>query len=133
MLSIFPDLLTYNLLGITIIRVVLGLMAMYLGLKLLKKRQALIDYITLIKMPFAKIAPWLIFVTLELAGIFMLVGLYTQVAAIVLAFLFLKVLFIDTVTNKSVGYNNIVYLAFIFISLSFLFLGAGAFAFDLPL
>ena len=132
MLSIFPDLLTYNLIGITIIRVFVGFIGVYIGLRILSKRNQLVDYITAMKIPLAQMMPWLLIILFFISGGLMIIGLYTQIACIILAYLFLKVLFIDWFTNKIVGFDNVFYFAFIFISLSFLFLGAGGFAFDLP-
>lgn len=135
MLSIFPDLLIYNFLGVTIIRVALGLLGVYLAFKVLSKKNQLVDFIVSMKfplVPFAVISPWILFILFIISGSLMIIGLYTQIACIVLAYLFLKMLFIDIFVKNFSGNNAVFYIALILISLSFLFLGPGTFAYDLP-
>jgi uncharacterized membrane protein YphA (DoxX/SURF4 family) len=132
MLSIFPDLLIYSSLGIALIRIMLGFLGVYLAFKILSKKDLVIQFVESLKFPFAFIAPWILIVLFLITGGSMILGLYTQVACIVLAYLFLKLLVIDLWSNRIIGFDFIVYIVFILISLSFLFLGAGAFAIDLP-
>jgi len=132
MLSIFPDLLIYNFLGITIIRVVIGFIGVYLAFKILSKRNDLAQFIVSLGVPIAMIIPWIISVLLIISGGLMIIGLYTQVACIVLAFLFLEVMIIDLWSKKIQHSSITIYLGLILISLTFLFLGPGALAFDLP-
>ena len=135
MLSIFPDLLIYNFLGVTIIRVTLGLLGVYLAFKVLSKRNQLVDYVASIKLPlaiFAAISPWILFVLFIISGGLMIVGLYTQIACIVMAYLFIKMLFIDIFVKDFSGNSTVFYVGLIVISLSLLFLGPGTFAYDLP-
>ena len=135
MLSIFPDLLIYNFLGVTIIRVALGLLGVYLAFKVLSKKNQIVDFVVSMKfplMPFAVISPWILFVLFIISGGLMIIGLYTQIACIVLAYLFLKIIFIDIFVKDFSGNSAIFYVALILISLAFLFLGPGTFAYDLP-
>jgi uncharacterized membrane protein YphA (DoxX/SURF4 family) len=134
MLSIFPDLLIYNLLGITILRVTLGFMGVYLAFKVLSKRNQIVEFVAS-KIPFvfiSKISPWIIFVLFIISGGMLIIGLYTQIACIVLAYLFLKILFIDIFIKDFSGNTTIFYVGLIIISLALLFLGPGTFAYDLP-
>ena len=135
MLSIFPDLLIYNFLGVTIIRVALGLLGVYLAFKVLSKKNKLVDFMVSMKfpmVPFAVMSPWILFILFIMSGGLMIIGLYTQVASIVLAYLFLKVIFIDIFIKDFSGNSAVFYVALILISLAFLFLGPGTFAYDLP-
>jgi len=135
MLSIFPDLLIYNFLGVTIIRVALGLLGVYLAFKVLSKRNQISDFVASLKIPvtiFAAVSPWILMILFVISGGLMIVGLYTQVACIVLAYLFLKMLFINMFIKDFSESTPIFYLCLIFISLSLLLLGPGAFAYDLP-
>lgn len=132
MLSIFPDLLIYNLLGITIIRIVIGFIGVYIGFRILSKRNELVQFVTTLGIPFAIITPWILFIVLIISGTLMVIGLYTQIACIVLAYLFLKVMIIDFWSQSIEHHPATIYLGLILISLAFLFLGPGAFAFDLP-
>jgi hypothetical protein len=135
MLSIFPDLLIYNLLGITLIRITLGLIGVYLAFKILSKKQQIIDFVlsTKFSLPiFVKISPWILIILFILSGGLMIVGLYTQIACVVLAYLFLKMIFIDIFIKGFSGNSSIFYLGLILISLAFLFLGPGTLSYDLP-
>ena len=135
MLSIFPDLLIYNFLGVTIIRVALGLLGVYLAFRVLSKRDQLVDFVVSMKfplIPFAAASPWILFILFIISGGLMILGLYTQVACIVLAYLFLKMLFINIFIKDFSDNAPVFYLCLIFISLSLLFLGPGALAYDLP-
>ena len=132
MLSVFPDLLTYNLFGITVIRIAIGFLGVYLAFVILSKRNQIIDFTRSLKFPLAFIMPWILIVLFLITSGSMILGLYTQIACILLAYLFLKLLIIDFWSNRIVGLNLAVYFVLILISLSFLFLGPGAFAIDLP-
>jgi len=135
MLSIFPDLLIYNLLGITIIRITLGLFGVYLAFKILSKRNEVVDFVTSIKFPlaiFAKASPWILIMLFIFSGGMMIIGLYTQIACIVLAYLFIKMLYLDIMIKNFSGNNTVFYIVMIIISLSLLFLGPGTFSYDLP-
>jgi uncharacterized membrane protein YphA (DoxX/SURF4 family) len=132
MLSIFPDLLTYSLLGITIIRVALGFLGVYLGLIILSKKNQVADFVTSLKIPLALFAPWILAVLFIISGGLLIIGLYTQVVCIVLACLLLELMITDIWSRGIFGNSIVFYLGFILISLSLLFLGPGAFAFDLP-
>lgn len=132
MLSIFPDLLTYNLLGITIVRLVLGFLGVYLGFVILSKKNKLTEFVTSLKFPMAEVIPWILSIVFIISGGMLIIGLYTQVVCVVLAYLLLKLMITDLWSRGIFGNSIMFYLGFILISLSLLFLGPGAFAFDLP-
>jgi uncharacterized membrane protein YphA (DoxX/SURF4 family) len=132
MLSIFPDLLTYNLLGITIVRVALGFLGVYLGFKILSKKNELESFVNSLKIPLAAIVPWILSLLFITSGVLLIMGLYTQLVCILLACLFFELMIIDLWSRQIFKNSPVFYLSFILISLSLLFLGPGAFAFDLP-
>jgi putative oxidoreductase len=133
-LNTFPDLLTFSMLSPFILRVVLGIIVINLGLLKLGKEkiawQKLFETINLVPPRiFVKI---LAFIEL-IGGIILVMGAYTQLTAIILSVLF----FCEAVLEyrePSLERRNLTFYILIFtISLSLVFLGAGAFAFDLPL
>jgi uncharacterized membrane protein YphA (DoxX/SURF4 family) len=134
MLNPFPELLTYGLLAPFILRLVLGYLFINLGyLKLTsEKNRWLISLETLRLKPailFVKI-----FALIEIAGGVMLVlGAYTQIAALVLALLTFAELYVEYKEESLLKRNLVFYLLIFAISISLLFSGAGFFAFDLPI
>jgi uncharacterized membrane protein len=115
MLTIFPHLLDYGLLSPFLIRVSLGL----LGLVGAKQR-------------FSKDYKWLS-VFYGVTSIFLIIGLYTQIA-VILGFLFIG---LDDFLDKKVKpltVERILFRTFMaVVIISLLFTGPGFLAFDLPL
>ena len=108
-LSLFPNLFTYQLIGIFILRIALGLTFIRQGYRI------------------AKAIDWAMIVI----GIMLLIGLYTQIVAVVAALMMLS-LVVKEIRQRQ--FDNLNYhLLVLAISLAFLTLGAGAFAIDLPL
>lgn len=134
MLNPFPDLLTYSLLGPFILRIVVGLVFIDLGFLALKneKERWLISLSTLgFKKPESALK---IFGLIEiLAGVMLLIGFYTQVAALVLALLTFAEAYIEYKDPLVLKRNLVFYVLVFSIVFSLLFLGAGAFAIDIPL
>jgi len=134
MLNTFPSLLTYSWYAPLILRLVLGLILIDLGLLKFKGERA--DWIT----TFAayKIKPAHLWVSLYgllevVGGAFLIIGLYTQVAA--LAFVLLSgIEFYIEYSEGAILKRDIVFYVLVFaIAASLLLTGAGAFARDLPL
>ena len=70
----------------------------------------------------------------ELAlGLFLFVGAFTQIAAILAALAFVKMAFFHKSMPAYAPLSRATYILLIIICVSLLFTGAGAFAFDLPL
>ncbi len=134
MLNTFPDLLTYGILSPLILRVVLGFIAINLGvLKLGKEKK---DWIELFET--IHFHPSIFFVGLmslvEIAGgILMLIGAYVQITAIVFAIIFFIEAILEYREPNLEDRNLTFYILCLAISLSLIFSGAGAYAFDLPL
>ncbi|OHA18992.1 MAG: hypothetical protein A3C08_00635 [Candidatus Taylorbacteria bacterium RIFCSPHIGHO2_02_FULL_47_18] len=134
MLSVFPDLLAFWLLAPFLLRVALGLVFVNFGLHKLGRGRA--D-----KTAFFESLGWkpgeyfaFGFGAIELiAGLLLIVGLYTQIAALVVALILLCALILKKKVPHGIESSR-GFLALLFIiALSLLVLGAGLFAFDLPL
>ncbi len=137
MLNIFPDLLFLQLLAPFMLRIAVGVMFVWIGYSyLFKDRVAVIAQISS-KWP--KIAKFSVLFggTLEvITGIFLIVGLYTQAAAIAGALIAVDALFgkfFYKELDKALKYSKVFYILILIVSLSLIVSGAGAFAFDLPL
>ena len=129
-LNTFPDLLTFGILSPFLLRVVLGLITINLGnLKLGKEMVAWQELFETINIHPVK---FLAFV--EIIGGFMLVvGSYTQLVSMIFATLFFCEAVLEYRDPNLEKRNITFYILMFTISLSLIFLGAGAFAFDLPL
>ena len=114
MLSIFPDLLTFGLLAPFIIRLTLGIYFIYLVVLVIKEEHAH-TFFELVRV-----------VPAGVGGLLVLVGVYTQIGAIILVLWSLA----EAIRAPKSRPISLFTLA---MSLSLLFSGAGFFAFDLPL
>jgi len=114
-LSIFPDLLTFGLVGPLLLRIAVIIFITYLSLDRLKEKNILIAIPSII------------------TGILILLGLYTQIAAI----LGIIVISSDYMINKGSTQfgteRKLLYGIVKIILLSLLVTGPGFLAFDLPL
>lgn len=119
MLSLFPSLLVYELVAPLLLRLTLGAILIFWSYgKLKERRSAAANTVSLIE---------------GIAGILLVIGLYTQLAALVAAIIFCVHLF-KKLQTKSLFTNGVnYYFILLIISLSLLVLGPGILAFDLPL
>lgn len=134
MLSIFPDLLTFGLVAPFLLRLALGFTFLGFGWgKLTREREEKSRFFEEINLKPGKVYA-LAFGLAELVGaILLIVGLFTQIVAIVFALISLGSFFIKS-RRPNVLSSSKEFLAILFIiSLSLLFSGPGFFAFDLPL
>lgn len=133
-LNTFPDLLTFSQLSPLILRVVIGVIALNLGyLKLTKEK---IDWQKLFET--INIHPTIFFVkvlayTEIIGGLMLIAGAYIQITAIIFAILFFCEAVLDYRESELEDRDLTFYILMFAISLSLIFLGAGAFAIDLPL
>ncbi|MBI2108978.1 MAG: hypothetical protein HYT93_02230 [Parcubacteria group bacterium] len=115
MISLFPDFLSFALIAPFIIRLCLGFYFLLYAIRLFKNPP-----------PVGSAHKGYILATIALLGsVFVLLGLFTQGAAIVLGLLSLY--------RMKRSQNKILYALLFGMALSLLFSGAGLFAFDLPL
>jgi len=120
MLSVFPDLFTYSLFAPLLLRVVVGAF-------LISKEYAVFKQATT---PYVKTKS-IIYI---IAGVLLCIGLFTQVAALVVALLVAFELWRDGMVKKILSRTETTLFVFILvISLSLMLSGAGFIAIDLPL
>jgi len=134
MLNLFPDLFTYYLVAPVILRVTLGIIALNLGyLKLTsEKRRWVISLETLQIKP----AEWwtrMLGILQIILGVLVIIGLYTQLVALIFTILFSAEAYFEAMEDTLLTRSFVFYLLLAVISLSLLFLGAGFYAFDMPL
>lgn len=134
MLSIFPELLSFSLLGIFIIRAVIGLTLILISIQILFiKKNSLVENIKNKGVLFAKYSILLLGSVSLLSGAFMLVGFLVQISAIVSSYLFLNIMYLDSRSDNVLKQSRMFYIIMSLISISFLFIGPGIFSVDLPL
>ena len=125
MLSIFPDLLTYGFFAPLLLRLGVGVYFILASLLHFRKAQK------------ETTLPSFWFIALGIGelciGALFIVGLWTQVAALLGALYSLKMsVFKQSYFKDLVPHTHLVYMFVGIISLSLLLIGAGAFALDLP-
>ncbi|MEK7461651.1 MAG: DoxX family protein [Patescibacteria group bacterium] len=134
MLNPFPELLMYSSVGPLVLRVLLGLIFIDLGfLKFRSEKEAwLVSLETLGLRPADLFLP--IYALLQIAsGVLLLIGLWTQIAALILVILSGIELYIEWRAREILKRDVVFYLLIFIISLSLLLTGAGAYAIDIPL
>lgn len=134
MLSIFPSLLTYQLIAPFILRIVLG--ALFINLSILKigaEKERWNIFFNGFKMRPSILFVWILATIEFVGGVFLIFGFLTQLVALILAILTFAELFIEFKEEVLLKRNLIFYLLVFVISLSLLFTGPGFFAIDLPL
>lgn len=134
MLSVFPNLLTYQLLAPFILRLVVGLIFLDLGyLKLTKEKESWNLFFKTIHFQ-PTIVFVMIFAIIEIVGgLFLISGFLTQLVALIFAIILFAEAYIEIRDSQLIKRDIVFYLLLLIICISLLFLGAGAFAFDLPL
>lgn len=133
MLNTFPSLLFLSFFAPMILRLALGLTLVWFAYEHFIKKGSptlcIFDLLDVSKSRFVYLLHALLYF---ISGIFITIGLYTQIFAI-LATLLLFVSLLGKFMGKEMSYGKIVYFLLIVISLSLIISGAGAFAFDLPM
>ncbi|MEX2013558.1 MAG: DoxX family protein [Parcubacteria group bacterium] len=134
MLNLFPDLLMYSLAGPFVLRVLLGLIFIDLGFLKFRseKNRWLTSFETLGLRP-ADLFLSLYALLQIIGGLLLLVGLWTQVAALAFAIFTGIELYIEWQAREILKRDMVFYLLIFVISLSLLLTGAGAYAIDIPL
>ena len=134
MLNPFPELLTYSLLAPLLLRVLLGLIFIDLGvLKLRSEKERWVAICETLHMRPADLFVHLYAFLQIVGGVLLVVGLWTQVAALMFVIFTGAELYIEWRAKEILKRDLVFYLLLFIISLSLLFTGAGAFAFDIPL
>lgn len=134
-LSLFPGFFTYQMLGIFLIRIALGLTFLrlcYVGIKYNHAEQ--LESLNKLGLRPAKFFAGIVSLIKGVGGALLVVGLYTQGAAIAAGSLMLIASAIKFSRPEALPKHKLGFcLILTAISFSLLFLGAGAWAIDLPL
>lgn len=135
MVSLFPSLLDFQMLGTFALRVTLGLIFVYFWYeKVTHQRSERIHFFEKLGMKPAVLYFSLTAYTEGIAGALLVVGLWTQGAAIATGALMFLASIVKFFKPSALPRNTIeFYIILAVASFTLLFLGAGAFAFDLPL
>lgn len=134
MLNVFPELLTYTIFAPTLLRAFLVLFFLYSAWsRLLTNRSEHTK--TFKKLGFPVPGAYVIIIGLiELAGAaFLLLGAYTQIAALVLAVWVLALIILKVQNPKIIKGDLLFYILLLLVLLSLLLSGAGGFALDLAI
>lgn len=134
MLSVFPELLNYSLLAPFLLRVVVGLIFIDLGALIFRteKERWVASFETIGLRPTSFFVP--LYGAIQIAGgTLLLIGLWTQVAALVFALITLMELYVELRAREVLKRDLVFYLLLFTISVSLLLTGPGGYAFDLPL
>ena len=134
MFNTFGDLLAFGLFAPLILRVVVG--CIFIAFGYVKADQTKND--TLIQFDWLtrknlKIITSIIALIEVVGGIFLVVGLYTQISAIALAIISLGAIVLKFKHRGMIKNTEIFYLLLFAICISLVFSGAGFYAFDLPI
>ncbi len=135
LLSAFPQLLFLAPLAIALLRIVAGLFVLYVAWQIAERRTALSHE----KYPVIGKAPeWMLLpaaLAYAVAGGLLLIGAWTQIAALISALGMLKLSILSRMrAHESLAIlPESTYLLLLAISVALVVTGAGAFAFDLPL
>jgi putative oxidoreductase len=134
MLNTFPELLTYSTLAPFILRVILGLI--FLDLAYLKIGKEKADWNRTFGALGLQPADTLVklYALIEaIAGLLLIVGMYTQIAALVVVIFTGVETYLEWRDGNILKRNLVFYVLLFVIALSLLLTGAGAFAVDIPL
>lgn len=133
MLSIFPTLLSFGIIAPFLLRLTLGIIFIYISYFIIyKNRKSFFDYYKKNKYPLPEFITSFFGVLTAITGLFLLVGFLTQIDVLVSIYLLIS-LYLSDKEIKAFEFNNSFYWLAGVVSISLLFLGAGAFAIDLPL
>jgi uncharacterized membrane protein YphA (DoxX/SURF4 family) len=132
MLNPFP-IQFLAMLGYFILRVIVGYVFLVLGYRHFKIRESLYPVLVLKFFSFGKIATIVLVLTEIVVGILFILGLYTQIAALITIIMSAKMLVLRNKFIHSSLPSRLTYLLLFGIGCCLFITGAGAFAFDLPI
>jgi len=133
MLNTFPTLLSFAILAPFILRVTLAIVFIYISYFLIyQNRQSFFEFYKKHKYPLPSILTWFFGILNLLVGLFFLIGFLTQITSLIAIYL-LGSLYLCDKEIKSFEFQKSFYLIVGVVCLVMIFLGAGAFAVDIPL
>jgi putative oxidoreductase len=133
-LSVFPELFTYAQLAPLFLRVIIGIIFIDLGVLMLKaEKKSWVMLFQTIKVKPAKFFAQAIAYLEIIGGIALIIGLYTQVAALIFAIFTFAEGYLELRDSVIIKRSIVFYTLIFVICISLILLGPGAFALDLPL
>lgn len=132
MLNLFP-IQFLSLFAYFILRVVTGFVLLILCRRHLKYKEELSNIIKLPFFPFGKFSVILLITTEFIIGCLLILGLYTQIGALLLIILSAKMLLFNKYWQHHTIPKKLTLVLLLAIGLSLFITGAGIFAFDLPI
>ena len=137
MLTTFPTLLMYSFYVPTALRVMLAVFFAWMAISHFTHKKAVGDEIdNKVRWVSHEMAVWLVglVILFELAiALFLFVGAFTQIAAILAALAFAKMAWLRKSMPHYAPLPSSTFIVLAIVALSVLITGAGGFAFDLPL
>lgn len=134
MFNVFPQLLTFGLIAPFLLRIFLVTWLVYVSFLLIKGRAVgFLAYFESREYPLARVVPLLLAIIAGVTGLFLLFGVYTQLAAIITIFILATMLFIEHRSEQIMSFSTWFYVLAIIVCISLLFSGAGFFAVDYQL
>ena len=134
MLSIFPQLFSYALIVPLVFRVVVGVTFTVFGyVNIAERFTEKSVMLERFKLKPGKVWLWITIALEIVGGILLLVGLYTQVASLILSILLLLAALAQYKHKNVFGFSVGFFLILFLVTLSLLFLGPGFYAIDKPL
>ena len=133
MLNPFPDLLVYGIFAPTLIRVALGAALLYMGVEHYRSRKVVTGLLSPLMGRAAAGIALLLAVSDVVVGALLVVGAWTQIAALFAILFSGKSLLIRKSLHAILPLSRGTYALLVGMGLSLLLSGAGGFAFDLPL
>lgn len=133
MVNPFPHLLIYGIFAPTLIRVALGAALLFISVEHFRSRKSITELTSPLMGRSARLAGALLaFVEIVVGGL-LVVGAWTQIAALLVILLSIKALFIRKSLHALLPVSRGAYVLIAAMALSLLLSGAGGYAFDLPL
>ncbi len=131
-LSVFPHLLTFGFVVPFLLRITVGIIFIYFGYtKILKEKERRISFFNEIGFGRGLLLFWVVSFAEIIGGIFLVVGVFTQVVAIVLSIITIGAI-CTKIRKPDLLDNSLEFFILLLVALvSLLFLGAGFFAMDL--
>jgi uncharacterized membrane protein YphA (DoxX/SURF4 family) len=135
MLNPFPEILFLDPLAPFILRTAVGIIFLLIGYSHLTKerREGIASDLRLKWGATGTFFIWVIGIAEILSGLSLILGLLTQIGALVGGIISIKLLWLRKTYTKIAPHSSAFYTLLFIVCLSLLFTGAGAFAFDLPL
>lgn len=133
MLNPFPDLLAFSFFAPLFLRATVGIIFMQFGFRKIARMKHTAAFFERINVIPGWFFVWFFGLIEIIGGIMLFLGVFTQIAALVLAFIIIGAFFLKRKYPTALSHDKSYYILLAVTTFSLIFLGAGAFAIDLPL